>query len=525
MFDNVDDQEACEEESTGFCSDMCGALCGVCIGCIFMPLVIFLLGWNEFDFVRNQAVLIAVQGDAVEASCAIDPGHDGKLVHVSCPLTSMHTFVGAEADAFKLFTGSNLSGAWLRADAEIWQVIEEKHSETKKDLVGGGKTTKSWYTRDRVWSRTPVNSSEFHCKSRAQPECINTTEEAVENVGSIPERLSFTLMAPAGSVRVGDAPGSGYALNAELIEQMNSSVQVPVMQHLRRAPFKGALGTPYPEVGGRLAFKQLPAVTTPTIGDLRVSFWKSRSVEGSMLSIVAAQKGEELQPYKVRNNAGTMASVNWLHEGSKSLEEMVNDRRRVNVRRMWTLRIGGFLLLWGCLMLIVGPLEKLADVIPCVGPLLGDLVGCVVSIITFFVAAALALVTIGIAWVLARPLVGAVLLGSALVLVVCAACAWYALRREKDEGDAEKLLEEGGQGDPGYGASGSAETPAKPPAVSAEGVLGPGPGQVTVTCPQGCGPGAQLDVGLPDGARCPAEVPEGVAPGEQFVTDGPRSEY
>ncbi|CAL1157813.1 unnamed protein product, partial [Cladocopium goreaui] len=66
-------------ERENFCQRMGNSLCGVCFGILLFLGSIFLLGWNEFNYVRNQAILLKVDKEVIEAGCVPSASNVGKL--------------------------------------------------------------------------------------------------------------------------------------------------------------------------------------------------------------------------------------------------------------------------------------------------------------------------------------------------------------------------------------------------------------------------------------------------------------
>jgi hypothetical protein len=79
-------------EEQGFCNKMCSAMVGACLGVLLFVGSIPLLGWNEFNFVRNVKILDHVKDNVVEAGCAPLDSTMGKPVWVSCPVAQTYDF-------------------------------------------------------------------------------------------------------------------------------------------------------------------------------------------------------------------------------------------------------------------------------------------------------------------------------------------------------------------------------------------------------------------------------------------------
>ena len=101
--------------------------------------------------------------------------------------------------------------------------------------------------------------------------------------------------------------------------------------------------------------------------------------------------------------------LNYLADGVKDAAEMFETARTNNKIMTWLVRIGGFLLMFIGLSMVLKPLSVLADVLP----ILGDIVEMGMGLVAGLLALVCALVTIAIAWLFYRPILGVILLAVA----------------------------------------------------------------------------------------------------------------
>jgi len=66
---------------------------------------------------------------------------------------------------------------------------------------------------------------------------------------------------------------------------------------------------------------------------------------------------------------------------------------------VWIMRVVGFAVMYGGLQSMVQPLSVLADVIPCLGDLVGTVTSCVVCPVAFILSSTI----IALAWIAYRP--------------------------------------------------------------------------------------------------------------------------
>merc|ERR1719463_779649 len=142
------------EES--FCNKTCRAMVVSCFGVLMFLGSVFLLGWNEFNFVRNVKILDVVSDSVNEVGCAPLDKDMGKPVWVSCPVTQTFDFttderLSALMPVMKIMSSSSksLEGAAFIPDSKILQWVESK--------------TLDVYSYKQRWVRHKVDSKEFYC--------------------------------------------------------------------------------------------------------------------------------------------------------------------------------------------------------------------------------------------------------------------------------------------------------------------------------------------------------------------------
>ncbi|CAJ1389832.1 unnamed protein product [Effrenium voratum] len=112
----MQEEDGVETLHESFGQTIRASLCCSCCGLVLFFASIFLLGWNEFNFVRNQKLLLEVEDKAVRASCTPDPKHKGAIVYVSCPVASMYDF-GPSLQQLQPFVDDNMTAMWISVKA------------------------------------------------------------------------------------------------------------------------------------------------------------------------------------------------------------------------------------------------------------------------------------------------------------------------------------------------------------------------------------------------------------------------
>ncbi len=360
----------------GWGSRLGGSVKGAVVGVLLAFAAVPLLFWNEGRAVHRARTL--AEGARAVVSVppgAVDAGHEGKLVHTSAQATTDEVL---RDPTF----GIARNALALERKVEMYQWVQKEERKERKKL-GGGTETVTTYSYSKEWQSSPVDSASFE-----EP-------GGHDNPGFPFEGETWR----AADVRLG-----AFHLAPELAGELDQHSDLPLGQE--------QLDAVDPSLRGRLrivadTFYLGSAGDTPSVGDVRVSF---AMVEPALASVVAAQRGDRLEPYHAEAG-GDIALVAY---GGKTADEMFQAARNANTALTWVLRLVGFVLLFLGILGVLKPLRVAADVVP----FLGRLVGGGLALAAFLVAAPVALVTIAVGWLVYRPLLGIALLAAAVGFVV-----------------------------------------------------------------------------------------------------------
>ncbi|CAE7426056.1 Tmem43, partial [Symbiodinium sp. KB8] len=480
-------------EHESFCQRLGGALCGVCLGLVFFVGSIFLLGWNEFNYVRNQAVLLKVGKETVIAGCTPQPSTSGSPIWASCEVQQTYDF-GMDSrvkDIGLTFTG-DLEGAVFQASSEIYQWKEDKQCSSHS-TTGGGKEKVCTYDYSLGWASSPIDSSTFYCYPTMRSGCL-TGGSKIRNSGTIPQQLKTTLSAPDNSVGMGSSKDGMYLMNRGQLDvfpkqpaQLPSQAQVSPLLPNKQAVVVGPGKVQFESVSGQ-----------DSVGDVRTTFTYSAIQKGVTKVSVIAKQGTmsptsahiaSLSPWNT-GLSGTMSTVNWALVGYHTKQDMIDEKSSENGAMVMILRLVGFVVMLLGLQLVTGPIALMPQVLPCVGELIGEVVGAALCCLNFMISLALSFTVIGAAWLMARPIFGIVLLLAAAAVVFLA----HSLRKKYRNNPRSPRIDE------------PFMTGAAPQVQVAQ--------QVQVTCPPNVQPGQFLLVQGPHGRQCQVQVPAGVQPGQ-----------
>lgn len=359
----------------GVGSRLRGSLAGLFVGPLMVIAAIALLGWNEHRAVKASTGLHEAAGEVVEVQGDRVPAADeGKLVHLVGALTARQaihdTALGLDFDGQAL----------VRRHVEMYQWAEQKH----KHHSGGHDTTT--YTYVREWSDAAHDSGQFH-----QP---------TDHTNPPMPFRSDRLLAP-------DAHLGAYVLDGALLDSVDPD----------------RILTPTAPSGWRTRdaalFRGDP--DAPQVGDLRVDY--SGLPVGSVMSVLAAQQDGGFAPFVTANGY----RVRLAEPGRHSAAQLLDRKRRSERTLTWVLRGAGALGIFVGMLVVLGPLTRLASLVP----LLGRLVGGAVMLVALLVTVPLTLGVIALAWLAVRPVVGLGLLLAAVLAVVVLGRTHRARRRAR----------------------------------------------------------------------------------------------
>lgn len=378
------------------------SLCGAAVGLLLFVVAFPLLIRNEGAAVVSYASL--TEGlqlcVPIDAAAPPDPANNGRLVHVS-------GLVHHGGDLVDREFGVVVDGIALRREVEVFQYTERKHTRTSKDAIGGGETRETFYTYDRVWSSSHIDSSRFHDPSYRNPPHLGVHTETLRLADVRVGRFQLSQSAlrqvhPATEVDVGD-PAHG-ALAALAFEHQATGAGPNDARHRKALALANSMGQTgrAAVVAGKQLYIGTGTALRPLVGDVRVSFTQAKP---DVVSVIARQADDELLPFQTR--AGDVLEL--VQPRHATALEMFAAAQHDASMRTWMFRgVGWFLMVLG-LLLLLQPAAVALDVVPVVGWLLSGLVqgGALLAALT--TASVCAMVTIGVSWLFFRPVVSVAL--------------------------------------------------------------------------------------------------------------------
>ena len=354
------------------------AVGGVIFGLILIVLMVIGLFWNEGRAVQTARSLAEGSGAVVSVGAdSVDAANDGKLVHVSGPVT-------ADSGLADPDFGIAAQGLRLSRSVEMYQWKEESKSETTKKL-GGGEETVTTYSYSKVWDDSQIDSSDFK-----KPDGHQNPSMAIH---------SRTFQIPQGKL-------VAFDLDTPVLDRIEGDKDYSLSADQSAAIKAAYTGTkPLSIVDGKIYLGN--DNTTPALGDYRIGY---ELAPLGVVSIVARQAGSRFEPYQTQ--AGDALLM--VDTGNVPAEKMFADAVSANTLITWLLRGAGLLLLTIGFALFLSPIGVILDVIP----FLGSMARMGTGIIAFVLAILVGTTTIAIAWFWYRPLLAVGILAAGVIAAV-----------------------------------------------------------------------------------------------------------
>lgn len=358
---------------TSWLSNITNSFAGVLFG-IIMFIVAFPVLW--FNEGRTNMATVAKASTLVDAA-SVNAQTEGKFVAVDGQLTADEQL----GDPSYLAAGPYIQ---LNRKVEMFAWVENKSSETQKEL-GGGSTTKTTYTYQKQWTASPEASQSFeHPEGHTNP----------------PLPVQSTTMTVA-SAQIG-----AYTIDP-------NDIDLPTAHDLNLNSEMVATDNDSKLVGNYILLGS-GSSDTPKLGDVRISY--SGVAANARAVAFGKQQGGSLVPYlTAKNDRLYRVFVNTDRAGA--IQQMGTEYVVIG----WILRLVGFLLMWFGLSLCFAPLNAFLDVLP----FLGSASRFMIGLVSLPVALVLSLITIVISILVHNILALIVVLG----LLVGGIMLWNKLHK------------------------------------------------------------------------------------------------
>jgi transmembrane protein TMEM43 len=327
-----------------------------------------LLFWNEGRAVQAYMGLAEGKSSVVSVPAdKVDPSNDKKLVYLTGKATTEDNVTDADF-------GIEKKAIRLERQAEIYQWEEKFKTETVKK-IGGGTQEKKTPVYEKIWSSSPIDSSQFKDPSK-------------KNTGTVDFGSQKTT---AAKVTLG-----AFTLSPEVVSRIKTAETLSATTI--------GLDAAKPEVkqNWKIAgeyFYRGGDSGSPSIGDQRIKYLLTLPQD---VSLYAEQVGNTFAAYKTKAKTELLR----LEPGTVPVAKMFDDAQSEEDTFTWILRLVGFVLMAVGVYLMFQPFVVFADVLP----FLGNFLSMGIGLFAALVAVPLTLLTIAIAWIYYRPVLGVSLL-------------------------------------------------------------------------------------------------------------------
>ena len=299
-------------------SKMANALPMCCLGILLFPLTLFVLGWNEKNYVCTHKNILHGQKMAEVIGCEPRQNwYPDMVVYMSCDIhpESLQVFTPASFGANGLQDGISFKAASGKQKAEMYQCVESSRTETTNN---GDKVR--IYSYEMQWLSHHVDSSQFAFNGQAQ----HARQQGCPYFGQmgnppwphdVPPSSSenYAQQIAAGPLNIGHSLIKGNAYSSGLQPTQRVNLQ-PFAGRFR--PFNQL--PPYPQPNGFASVSTQNTAITPdgmyiatcphtggnAIGCMRISYFQSAARAVSVLSGV---QGGYTRPIQVPSSWGCSA--------------------------------------------------------------------------------------------------------------------------------------------------------------------------------------------------------------------------
>lgn len=349
---------------------------GILIGLLLIVVGIILLWFNEGRTVKTSQTISEAEDQYIDVdSETIDNTNEGKLVATTGKLQ-----IPAEGVTDDYF-GVTVTGAKLSRTVEMYQYEES----CKTDDNGN-----EHCTYNAVWDDSLIDSNAFENTSYHNPSSMPYSSE--------------TFLAQNAKV-------GAFNLDDVLLDQLNASQNVTLTETAKVQQMRlHVSGDYYTNVINN----------TPKIGDIRISFQYNNA---SNVSVLAIQTNGGFSKFVSSSNY----EIYELQEGTHNGKEMLSTLTSENNTTKWILRLMGTVLVIFGFVVLISPLQRLANFIP----IFGTIFGWVSGFITFVLGLGISLIVIALAWLRYRPVFS--------ILLLVGVIAVFILMKKLKQGKSPKL--------------------------------------------------------------------------------------
>ena len=311
------------------------------IGLFIFIASLFLLIWNECNYVNSVKIANFAQKEAIEVnSNYISSANENKVVQISGKIYSNQILsdgIVNISDAVALFRD---------IETYQWQESKDENNENK-------------YYYNKVWSKKIINSDKFDNNSYIHPKHLKYSSKKIF----------------ADNIKVGK-----YYLTPDIINKIKYAKKMQQLPYNQKfAIYNGFYFT-----GNNY--------DNPAIGDQKLFY--SYIPSGIQVSIIANQSGNHLE--QIKSPYGDFAIV---ASGQKNLKQMLKEYRKNINSNTWIFRSIGILLMFIGVNLVIQSITNLNEKIP----FLGEIVQSLFFLYTIILTISFSTIAISVCWLPLNP--------------------------------------------------------------------------------------------------------------------------
>lgn len=404
---------------------ICSAIFGmmICIGGLGLG------GWNEYRHVATARTITLGRDFHKPVACEPrDPAMNGKLVHMSCPLTGQEV-LGESTSGVPPGT----RGVRLTSYTEAYQWVQERQGEDRNDE----RATYVWVRRWMAGYDEGLGPGGVSGQERTQNPSLSS-----RTWYSSAQQLGSATIDNVEQLYVGafDFPDGLYSW------VLTSTSVMPTCATTAAVPCPNGVFAQ-----GEYLYYKYDYGSGPggdQVGDMRKTFTLSNADFASLLA--QQEPGGKLVPWiSPYDEDYTIFMADNTEMTADELFEAAEDQ---NYALTWCLRVFTLIFTIFGIFCIFSPISQLAELVPCFGPMLAGLINTIICAVACAAGFACWVVVVGCTWAIYRPWIGIPLLLTAMAITACLCFAGVS-NAKKNQGK----MNQGGGGvpmnvtDPGFG--------------------------------------------------------------------------
>jgi len=333
-----------EVTTKGWGSRIVDSIKGIAIGLLMFIISFGVLYMNEGRVDVSKIAEGAVEVTSTELAL---PEMNEQLVYSSGTMTSEEKL----GDMF-LEAGDYLS---VQRNVEMF-AWEETSESTSKTNVGGSETTETTYTYSKEWTSNPMDSSSFKDQNG---------------------HMNPSMVIESDSATVQSAKFGVYNINMQ-------EVSLPAHIDLVLTDENVILDDYLYRANGKYLFDGYGNIGNPDIGDIRISYSViANPLNNATIFGKLDTNNQSILPYFGKKDTKLFRVFNGGRDSA--ISTMSTEYKVIT----WMLRLVGFLLMWGGMMAMFGPISVVLDVLPIFGSISRGLIGAVTFVVALVLSVAM----------------------------------------------------------------------------------------------------------------------------------------